>query len=106
VPQYSYNTAGAVAYSHISNAGTFAVKTAAGDFFSINVNSATAGATATLFDQAGTATGTVDIAVLTLGTADVVPLRVAYGPEGQGIKFANGLAVLTTGTVDLTIAYR
>ena len=95
------------AYSHISNAGTFVVKAAAGGLFSLNINSFTTGATLELFDQATTVTGTVVIAgPITFGTLDVVPIRVLFGPDNGGLRVNNGIVALTTGTLDVTVGYR
>ena len=107
MPQYPFNTPGEVAYNHIGTAGTYVVKAVPGALFEININSGTSGATIELFDQATTVTGTNVIAgPINLGTATVIPQRVLYGPDGAGIKFNNGLVVITTGTTDITMAYR
>jgi hypothetical protein len=95
------------AYNHITNAGTFVIKAAPGGLFSLNINSATAGGTLELFDQSTTATGTVVIAgPITLGTLDVLPMRVLFGPDNGGLRFNTGLVALTTGTLDVTVGFR
>lgn len=106
MPQIPLGSPLGVPYNHISNAGTFVVKAKPGSLFALNINSGTAGATVTLFDQTTTATGTVEIALINVGTSDILPLSLPFGPAGNGINFTNGLVALTTGTVDLTVAYR
>ena|SRR5579863_337339 len=107
MPQNPYNAPVAVPYYHISNAGTFAVKATPGTMFSININSGSTGATIELFDQSTTATGTVVVAgPITVGTADILPLRVLFGPDSGGLRVNNGLVALTTGTLDVTLGYR
>ena len=107
MPQTPYNEPITLAYVHIANAGTNVVKSVTGGLFSININSATSGATLELFDQSTTATGTVVIAgPINLGTADILPLNLPFGPTGAGIAFKTGLVALTTGTLDVTFAIR
>jgi hypothetical protein len=107
MPQTPYNAPIGVSYYHISAAGTFVAKSVPGALFSLNINSATAGATLELFDQATTATGTVVIAgPINLGTANVLPSHLDIGPSGAGINFKTGLVALTTGTLDVTLAIR
>jgi hypothetical protein len=106
MPQYNYNAPVAVAYAHITNAGTNVVKGAPGQLFSININSGSSGSGLTLLDQVGSTVGTVDIGIVAIGTSDIVPLKLAYGPEGAGIKFNTGLVIVSTGTIDATIGYR
>ena len=106
MPQTPYGTPIGVAYTHIANAGTTVVKANPGAMYTININSGTAGATLTLYDQTSTTIGTVLIGALNFGTADVLPLRVPYGPGKGGINFKNGLVVVTAGTLDATIAFK
>ena len=112
MPQYPYSqpTASSLAgasYDHIASAGTFVVKATPGNLFTLNINSATAGATLEFFDQATTVTGTVAIAgPITIGTADILPMRLGFGPENVGLKTNTGLVALTTGTLDVTVGFR
>ena len=43
---------------------------------------------------------------ITIGTADILPLRLGFGPENVGLKTNTGLVVLTTGTLDATVGFR
>jgi len=105
--QTPYNAPVSVSYYHIANAGTYLVKGVPGQVFSVNMNSATSGATFEMFDQATTATGTVVIAgPINLGTANVLPSHLDIGPSYCGVNFKTGLVVLTTGTLDLMVAFR
>lgn len=104
--QTPYNAPVGVAYSHISNAGTTLVKSVPGAAFSLNINSGTGVGSLTLFDQSTTATGTVTIAVINVGTANVLPQHLDLGPSGGGLNFKTGLVVVSTGTIDATVGFR
>ena len=106
--QNPYNAPVAVTYNHITAPGTFVVKANAGQVFSLNFNSLTSGtvASVSLFDQTTTATGTVGIAVINVGTAHTFPIHLDIGPAYAGLNFKNGLVALVTGTVDATIGFR
>lgn len=107
MPQTPLGTLGPVSYAHIVNAGTVQVKAAAGSLMSLNVNGVSTASTATLYDVNQTGTlGTVEVAVFTLGTSEAIPSRIPMGPDNSGLKFNNGLVVVTTGTCDLTFGFR
>lgn len=107
MPQTPLGTLGPVNYAHIVNAGTVQVKNTGGSLMSLNVNGVGTASTATLYDVNQTGTlGTVEVAVFTLGTAEAIPARIPIGPDSAGLKFNNGLVVVTTGTCDLTFGYR
>ena len=105
--QTPLGTLGPVNYAHIVNAGTVQVKAQAGSLMSVNVNSVGAASTATMYDVNQTGTlGTVTVGIMSIGTAYAAPARVPVGPDNSGVAFKNGLVIVTTGTCDLTVAYR
>jgi hypothetical protein len=107
MPQTPYNAPVAVTYYHITAPGTFVVKAAPGQLFAINSNALTGTvASVSFFDQATTATGTVGIAVMNFGTANVLPSRLDIGSAYAGINFKTGLVAVVTGTIDTTVSFR
>jgi hypothetical protein len=106
--QTPYSTQAPVAYSHVVNAGTVVLKSAAGALLGFNINEVTAASTGTIYDASGTAgiAGTVEVGIFSLGTNTVSPQFVSEGPPGIGLKLNNGCVVVTTGTCDLTFAIR
>lgn len=109
MPQTPYTTQSPVAYKHIVNAGTVLVQAHAGALMSVNVNSVGAASTGTLYDVSAVAsigTATPVLGILSLGTAYAAPANLAMGPQGAGLALNNGLAIITTGTCDLTIGSR
>ena len=101
MPQYQGNTPIGQSYFHISNAGTKVVKTTGGNLDGVIINGGSVGATLALFDQNTTVTGTVAIGTITVGGSIVSPVATTYN-----LDFANGLAVVSTGTIDVTFRYR
>jgi len=99
--QPPYNSTVGLSYNHISNAGTTLVKGNPGLLGTVFVNGGTAGATATMFDQATTVTGTIEIGAITL-TGTTFPLA----PLPYDLTLKNGLAIVTTGGIDLTVTFR
>ncbi len=91
-----------VNYVHIAGAGTLLVETSACSLLSLNINTGAAASTATVYDSAGTASlpGSLEVAVLTIGT--VAPMAVRLGPEDRGFTLNNGLVIVTTGSADIT----
>ena len=91
----------AASYFHIAGAGTFEVQTAPGTLLSLNINDNPVGGTGTLYDTANVASLTDVIGVLNFGT--VAPMMLPLGPDGRGLTLNNGLAIVTTGTADITV---
>ena len=84
-------------YSNITTATTTTVKSGSGGLRAIIVNTAVASATITIYDSL-TASGT-KIGTITLGLT-AIPLVIPYD-----IAFNTGLTVVTSGAIDLTVAY-
>jgi len=97
--QQPYNAPVGLSYSHISNAGTNVVKTAPGMLQAININQGASAAAATVYDNIA-GSGSV-VAVITLGAAVTTPQPIPYG-----VNLTKGLAIVTTGSIDLTVVYR
>ena len=95
---------GPAKYTHISTAGTVLVQASSCALFSLNINTGVAGATATVYDSASTATlpGSAVVAAFSIGTS--APINVPIGPVGRGLTLNNGLVIVTTGTADITFA--
>jgi hypothetical protein len=107
MPQTPLATLGPVNYAHIVNAGTVLVKAAPGSLLTMNVNSIGGASSVTLFDVNQTGTlGTVEIAALALATTEAIPTKLDFGPPAAGLAFKNGLAIVSTGTCDLTFGFR
>lgn len=104
MPQTPYNAPVGVSYKNISGAGTITVKSGAGLLASINVNQAASAAAVTLYDN--TAASGTKIGSIVYGAAATAPVSLPFGPNGGGINFNTGLVIVTSGSVDLTVAYR
>lgn len=104
MPQTPYSTLGPVKYTHIATDGTVFVNT--GAIMSLNINSFTSGAAVSIYDTVGTITGTVQVAAIALGTIPA-PTKVDLGPPGAGLMLNTGtVAVVMTGTADITLGHR
>lgn len=84
-------------YRHINSATITNCKLGAGNLHKIVFNSPNTGAVS-IFDSTG-ATGTASIGVVVCPN-NAVPFALDYH-----IPFANGLTILTAGTIDLTVVY-
>jgi len=88
-------------YSNITTATTTTVKSGAGTFHAITVNTAVASATLTIYDNtaaSGTKIGTITLPSTITG---VDPFILPYD-----IAFATGLTIVTSGSTDVTVSYR
>lgn len=108
MPQTPYATQSLLRSTHITTAGTVFVNT--GAVMSVNINNMTTaavGPTANFYNTVGTITETTEVAGLQFPDTFIYPAKIDLGPPGVGLVINTGtLAIVTTGTVDLTIAYR
>lgn len=91
-------TAGTL-YNNITTGTTTTVKSGAGIFHAININTPLASATITIYDNtaaSGTKIGTVTLPLTVAG-----PVRVTFD-----VAFATGLTLVTSAATDLTVTYR
>ena len=83
-------------YKNITSATTTVVKSSQGRLHAVVVNNKGSTVTVTMYDNASAASGT-KIATM---------LLTAEGSIAYDVSFANGLTVVTSGTVDLTVSFR
>ena len=98
--QVPYNSIVGVAYAHINTATTTVVKPVPGMLSAIIFNSASSGATVTIYDQTSAAAPIVG--VITLSAAETTPAQ----PVVFNVTLKNGLTIVTTGTLDITVTFR
>lgn len=95
-------TAAVESYSHISSAATTAVKAAGGVLHKVTINTPAAG-TVSLYDLgSGGCTGTPgsgEVAAITLTSASQ-PMTLSYD-----VKTSNGICVVTSAAMDVTVSY-
>lgn len=92
---------GAYSYSNITSATTTTVKSGAGTFRALTVNTYVASATITIYDNtAGSGTKIATITLPSTITGDS-PATLRYD-----IAFATGLTIVTSGATDLTVSYK
>lgn len=95
-------TAAVESYSHISAAATTDVKGSGGVLHKVTINSAAAGTVALYDVSAGSCTGTPgsgEVAAITLTSASQ-PLTLSYD-----VKTSNGICVVTSAAMDVTVSY-
>lgn len=92
---------GGGAFSNITSAATTTVKSGAGVFHKLCINTYSATATITMYNST-TATGTK------IGTITNPATLIAEGPNCAvfDVYFSLGLTIVTTGTQDITVVYR
>jgi hypothetical protein len=93
-----------VKWYHINGAGTFVAKESAGTLLHLNINTGSAGATATIYDSATTVSlpGSLEVSALNIGT--VAPSSLPLGPDNRGWTMNNGVVIVTTGSADITFS--
>lgn len=107
MPQTPYSVQPPIGSTHISAAGTVFVNT--GAVLSVNINSMNTAAVGglSLYNTTGTITGTTEVAALSFPVTTVFPAKLDIGPAGIGLSINTGtLAIVSTGTMDLTIGHR
>ncbi len=105
MPQYPGTQIVGLKYAHIVNAQSVVVKTTGGVIGNIVINSASSGATITVIDSKSAGTLTPVIAIATLGANVTTPNSAWFGSTSDTVDTNNGILVVTTGTVDLTVLY-
>lgn len=88
-------------YKNITTAATTLVKTGEGSLHSIAINETVASATITIYDGLTAATGTLIGTITNPGTLIESQLSLLYD-----VSFGVGLTIVTTGTQDITVAYK
>lgn len=105
--QYPDNYTPPVSFAHINAAGTLQVKATGGAVLSLNINSYGTGSvpTVAIYNTTSLITGTLEVASIAIG-AVLAPIKVDIGPSDIGLALNTGIAIVTTGTLDVTLGYR
>lgn len=90
----------AQSFKNITSATTTQVKVGNGRLMGIVLNKPVTSSTITITDDNGSTS--VALGVIT-NTSDVKPYFVMYG--GNGLKFKNGLKIVTSGADNITVIY-
>jgi hypothetical protein len=95
----------AAKWIHIAGPGTFEAPGTVSAVLSVNINSAAAGSTVTIYDSTGTVSLPGTLMVASIDLVPIDPMMVPVGPNNRGLKLNNGLVIVTTGTADITVGY-